>query len=112
MSGVLLSSKISVPPARSGEVLRPRLFGRLDAGLAGKLTLVSASPGSGKTTLISSWARQSGVPVAWLSLEPSDNDPNRFWVNFLAALQAIEASAGFELPGDLPAALPAAGLAA
>ena len=38
-------------------VHRPRLIERLDAGLRGKLTLISVPTGFGKTTLLSEWIR-------------------------------------------------------
>ncbi|WP_211237872.1 tetratricopeptide repeat protein [Cohnella panacarvi] len=60
----------------------------------GKLTLVSASAGFGKTTLIGDWIAGCGRPAAWLSLDKGDNDANRFLVHFVAALQTIEDSFG------------------
>jgi len=51
--------------------------------------LVSAPAGYGKTTLVSSWLREAGIPCAWLSLEDSDNDPVRFLQYLLTALQLI-----------------------
>ncbi len=53
------------------------------------LTLVSAPAGYGKSTLVSSWLRETGIPSAWLSLEESDNDPVRFLQYLLTALQEI-----------------------
>src|SRR4051794_8249665 len=46
----LLSTKLNVPPARTQLVVRPRLFECLEAGLRGKLTLIAAPAGFGKTT--------------------------------------------------------------
>ena len=51
--------------------------------------MVSAPAGYGKTTLVSSWLRETGIPSAWLSLEESDNDPVRFLQYLLTALQKI-----------------------
>jgi ATP/maltotriose-dependent transcriptional regulator MalT len=48
----LLMTKLYIPPLRSGTVARPRLIEWLNAGLNGKLTLISASAGFGKTTLL------------------------------------------------------------
>jgi LuxR family maltose regulon positive regulatory protein len=55
MSNPLLSTKLYIPRTRKGLVHRPRLIERLDAGLLGKLTLVSAPAGYGKTTLVTEW---------------------------------------------------------
>ncbi len=54
----LLDTKLYVPPVRPQLVPRPRLLARLDTGLAGKLTLLSAPAGFGKTTLLIQGLRQ------------------------------------------------------
>ena len=68
---------------------RGRLLESLDAGVQGRLTLLTGPAGSGKTVLLSSWATTAALPgpVAWLSLEAADNDPARFWSYLLAALR-------------------------
>ncbi|MCC6497340.1 MAG: hypothetical protein IT193_13895, partial [Propionibacteriaceae bacterium] len=77
MAGQLIATKLYVPNLRTGLVARPRLLERLELAAAAKLTLVSAPPGFGKTTLLAGWAREvaagSGL-VAWLSLDPADDD--------------------------------------
>lgn len=77
-------------------VLRPGLIQRLNDGLAAgcKLTLISASAGFGKTTLVSEWIAETKQPVAWLSLDEGDNDLARFLTYFIAALQTIAATTG------------------
>jgi LuxR family maltose regulon positive regulatory protein len=62
----------------------------LDAGVQGRLTLLTGPAGSGKTVLLSSWATTTAAlpgPIAWLSLDAADNDPARFWSYLLAALR-------------------------
>jgi len=59
-----------------------------------KLTLVSASAGFGKTTLVSEWIASCGRPVAWLSLDEGDDDPVRFVSYLVAALRTIKAGIG------------------
>jgi len=77
-------------------VLRLSLTERLNEGLSAgcKLTLISASAGFGKTTLVSEWVAGCKRPVAWLSLDEGDNDPARFLMYLVAALQKIEANIG------------------
>lgn len=85
----LLATKTFLPPIPEYLVSRPRLEQRLEAALRShhKLILVSAPPGSGKSSLVAAWAVRRAVPLAWVSLEANDNDPPRFWSYFLAAIQ-------------------------
>jgi LuxR family transcriptional regulator, maltose regulon positive regulatory protein len=96
MSESLLLTKLYIPPPRPKIVLRPRLITRLKEGLSAgrKLTLISASAGFGKTTLISEWVAVCERPVTWLSLDEEDNDPTRFLTYFIAALQTIAVNIG------------------
>ena len=96
MPAPILATKLYIPPPRPKVVLRPRLIERLNEGLSAgrKLTLISASAGFGKTTLVSEWVAGCGRPVAWLSLDEGDNDPTRFLTYLVAALQTIAANIG------------------
>jgi LuxR family maltose regulon positive regulatory protein len=80
----LLATKLFAPSAQPGFVSRPRLVEALDVGLGRGLVLISAPAGFGKTALLAEWSSQR--PVAWLSLDPGDSDPARFWRYALAAL--------------------------
>ena len=82
----LLSSNIRIPPLQQELVPRPRLVEKIRQGATRKLTLVSAPAGFGKTTLLSSWAAGHPGPVAWLSLDASDNEPGRFLGYLIRAL--------------------------
>ena len=97
----LISTKLFMPPLRKQAVSRRRLIDRLNAGLSeGKsLTLISASAGFGKTTLLSEWIgenkrREPNMGMAWLSLDESDSDPSRFLLYLLSALRCIDPSFG------------------
>src|SRR4030042_1669854 len=94
MSAQILATKLYIPPPRAKIVLRPRLIEQLNEGLVGKLTLISAPAGFGKTTLVSEWIASCGRPVAWLSLDDGDNDPARFISYLVKALQTIQAGIG------------------
>jgi LuxR family transcriptional regulator, maltose regulon positive regulatory protein len=102
----LLASKFYYPPHRMDFVERPHLLASLDAGLSGKLTLVSAPPGFGKTTLVSEWIRGCGHPAAWLSLDKTDNDPSRFFLYLIAALQRIDSEIGIDVQAVLEESQP------
>jgi LuxR family transcriptional regulator, maltose regulon positive regulatory protein len=90
----LLTTKLYVPHARTGLVLRQRLVEKLNAGMNCRLTLVSAPAGFGKTTLVSEWVAGCDRPVAWLSLDEADNDPVRFISYLISALQTIKVDIG------------------
>lgn len=90
----ILFTKLYMPPSRSQAVLRPRLVMKMNEGMHGRLTLVSAHAGFGKTTLVAEWAAGCGRPVAWLSLDEGDNDPVRFLHYLVAALRTVAANIG------------------
>jgi len=95
----LLSSKFFPPPLAARWVKRADLVARIEAGLDAlhPLTLVSAPAGYGKTAIVAEWAQRSRRPVTWLALDESDNEPLRFFMYFIAALQKVHASIGVEL---------------
>ncbi len=96
-----------IPPIRSGTVLRPRLLEKLEAGVEGRVILLSAPAGFGKTTLMAHWLLgDSGRPAAWLELDEGDNDPVRFWSYFTAALQKLWPTAGRDIVPMLTASRP------
>jgi len=62
----------------------------------GKLILVSAPAGFGKSTLLSEWIAEGNLAgsVAWLSIDQDDNDARRFWAYVLAAIQVVRPDIG------------------
>lgn len=90
----LLATKLYVPRPPPGFVPRPRLADKLSEALTRQLALVCAPAGFGKTALLADWSRQRSQQVAWLSLEPGDNDPVRFWRHAVAALDRVRPEAG------------------
>src|SRR5512140_449007 len=97
MPAAILATKLYIPPLRPGCVRRDRLIDRLNEGLASgrRLSLISASAGFGKTTLVSECINQQAeggrrkdessaaaihssslilhpFKVAWLSLDEGD----------------------------------------
>jgi LuxR family maltose regulon positive regulatory protein len=97
----LLATKLHVPRPRPGFLARPRLLERLTQATTRELTLVCAPAGFGKTSLLGEWARGSGTPVAWLSLDAGDSDPTRFWRYLAAALDQVRPGIGRQVAGLL-----------
>ena len=115
MSMPTLATKLYIPLPRPKAVLRPRLIEQLNEGLSSgcRLTLISASAGFGKSTLVSEWVAgcERGEPkvrVAWLSLDEGDSDPTRFLTYLIAALQTIVANIGAGMLSALQAPQPPA----
>src|SRR5918999_609887 len=97
MSRPLLETKLFAPTWRRGLIARPRLIERLNRGFDARLTLVSAPAGFGKTTLIAAWmaaCSDAQRPVAWLSLDHTDNHALSFWTYVIAALQRAAPGVG------------------
>jgi LuxR family transcriptional regulator, maltose regulon positive regulatory protein len=93
----LLATKVSIPRTRPDRLARSQLLQRLNEGMARQLTLVCTPAGFGKTTLLADWAATTSWPVAWLSLDPDDNDPARFWRYVVAALDRPSKGLGEQL---------------
>jgi LuxR family maltose regulon positive regulatory protein len=86
----LLATRFFVPLSPIACVSRPRLMDRLEQGLQVPVTLVSAPPGFGKSTLLSDWIQSRvSLRAAWLSLETSDHDWGLFFRYLIAAWQHI-----------------------
>lgn len=83
----IMATKLIIPPVTKGYLIRQHLNTRIIDGLKRKLTLISASAGSGKTSLLSDCLVRNSVPCAWYSLDRSDNVPERFWRYLYAALK-------------------------
>jgi LuxR family maltose regulon positive regulatory protein len=92
----------AVAEVRDGVVFRPGLVGLLSR--AGRVTEVSAPPGSGKTLLLRSWVGEAGLAerAAWVPVQGEERDPQRFWLSVLGALR--DTAAGSALVRPLTAA--------
>ena len=95
-SSGLLFTKLTRPPVTADWVDRPRLIEQLNHSLQqGRLTLVCASAGFGKTTLVSSWleglaaSQRPPTPAAWVSLDESDSDLVVFLRYCVAAIRTV-----------------------
>ncbi len=130
---MLLSTKLAPPRLPAALVVRERLLRDMDNALAHRLTVLSASAGWGKTTLLATWlsSRTEGrglrtetqsaalsaqssslsTQVAWVSLDELDNHLPQFWAAVVAALRisvpAVGATALTMLHAPEPPPLPA-----
>ncbi len=84
---LLLATKLSIPQCPLHFVPRARLMEKMS--VPGKLSIVNAPAGFGKSQLVSEWLRSSPVPLlaGWLSLDKGENDLHRFWSYVIASLE-------------------------
>ena len=77
-----------------------------------KITLISAPPGFGKTTLVTEWLALQDRPVAWVALNEDDSESQQFFDYVALAVQTID-GVGQSLSGLLqsPQAIPAKSMA-
>ena len=109
---VLVAAKLHVPALRAGMVSRGELVGRLAGAGDCKLVLVCAPAGWGKTSVLSQWHSAEPGVLAWVSLDPGDDDRVRFWSYVIAAVRTVVPEVGEaalaalpNAPGDLAGAV-------
>src|SRR4030067_169389 len=66
-------------PILRGVLLRERLFPLLDRKRQRPVIWVSGPPGSGKTTLITSYLEARQIPCLWYQVDKGDADPATFF---------------------------------
>ncbi|MBI5577145.1 MAG: hypothetical protein HY896_12385 [Deltaproteobacteria bacterium] len=92
-----LATKLRPPSMGVRHMPRPRLSAGGPVSGSFRLALVSAPAGSGKTTVLSEWyqeLRNKRRTAAWLSLDSFDNEPRRFLVQLISAVQSVRPEFG------------------
>jgi LuxR family transcriptional regulator, maltose regulon positive regulatory protein len=84
---------------------RGDLLAALDRAATGKVTVIAAPAGSGKTSLLRAWADRPGQPrrLAMLQVQRDQRDAQQFW---LALLDAVRQATGADSGAEPPAATP------
>jgi LuxR family maltose regulon positive regulatory protein len=92
----LPDTKFFVPRPRESLVRRDRLSERLRRATHAKVTLISAPPGFGKTTVLAAWlaSTSDGLIPVWVSLDPADNESSAFWFSVATAFHRAVPTAG------------------
>ncbi|WP_327139800.1 LuxR C-terminal-related transcriptional regulator [Nocardia sp. NBC_01327] len=90
---------------RSGLIDRRALVAALDRGTDKPVTIISAPAGSGKTSLLRSWAEGPGRTrrIAFVTVRPGQHDAQPFWLALLGAVRAAASDAGHAV---IPSATP------
>jgi LuxR family transcriptional regulator, maltose regulon positive regulatory protein len=96
---------LKVAPATPRLIDRSDLLAALDRAAAGKVTILSAPAGSGKTSLLRAWADRLGQPpgLAVVQVQRNQQDAQQFWLALLDAVrQATGADSGAEPSAGTP----------
>jgi LuxR family maltose regulon positive regulatory protein len=78
-----------MPHNTTGLINRPRLLEKLREALNYRLTLISAPPGYGKTTLAAQFARQMDCPLVWHTIEERERDVPNLHARSISVLNAV-----------------------
>jgi LuxR family maltose regulon positive regulatory protein len=94
-------AKLTPPALPARLVERRRLTQRINT----PLTLIYAPSGFGKSTLLNEWRQQCGRPVAWVTVTETENQPVRFWMLLVTAIQlslepAIDLAPYWQVTGE------------
>ena|SRR5258708_137759 len=86
---------------------RDDLLQTLDRAVSKRVTVISAPPGSGKTSLLRAWTDRSTSlrRVAFVSVDRDQHDAQRFWAVVLDAVRSAARSVDPETPPAGTAAL-------
>jgi LuxR family maltose regulon positive regulatory protein len=105
MSGANPRQAFDVAGATLRLIDRDDLLAALDRAAAKKVTIISAPAGSGKTSLLRSWAGRPAqrYRLAVLQVERGQHDAQQFWLALLGAVrQATGTARGAEPPAATP----------
>lgn len=98
-------AKITRPQTHQ-PLLRPRLLERIHSLRHLKLIWIAAAPGSGKTTLVSSYLQQYAIPHLWYRLDSGDSDLASFFHYLGMAIEQLASSGDPPLPALTPEFMP------
>lgn len=86
----LLSTKLKIPAPRKDYVVRRMLFEKLSQCTDMSVIFVRGGAGTGKTTLLSTFIRETGLEkVCWMSIDSTNANVYSFWVYFTAAVHVF-----------------------
>ena len=95
-----MSSPITALPIIPGAIERPRLMQQMQQVITHRLTLVSAPPGYGKTTVTSQLAHNISNPVAWHSIDRRQRDLPSLVAASIKSLEAVAPGISRHLPNN------------
>src|ERR1700689_2087051 len=92
--------------AEPGLIRRHNPVAALDRAAQKRVTIISASAGTGKTSLLRAWARQPGQAgrIPFMPARPGQHDMQLFWLTMQGAVRAAAGTSegGAQLPPVAP----------
>ena len=85
----VIEPKLMPPRVHPGMLRRTRLLEMLDDDGGASLTVLNATVGYGKTTLVRSWCIERREAVIWMTLDSADDDPVRLWTHLATAVERL-----------------------
>ena len=85
----VIEPKLMLPRVHAWTLRRARLLELLDDVDGAALTLLDATVGYGKTTLLRSWCAERPEPVIWMTLDARDDDPARLWTHLATGVERL-----------------------
>src|ERR1700681_2503277 len=88
----------------TGLIRRDDLLATLDRASLRKVTVISAPPGSGKTSLLRAWADRASKDrrFVFVSVPPDQQDAQQFWLAVLDAIRQRDVVADSRRRGAAP----------
>lgn len=97
MQILVLPTKLKRPSMTPHHIHRQQILHQLSRASSADLVLVSAPAGSGKSTAVSSWLRDSDQSAIWYSLDQWDNDVHVFLSYVVHGIHMIDQEVGRKL---------------
>ena len=85
----VIEPKLMLPRVHPGVLRRERLLEMLNDDGGESLTVLNATVGYGKTTLVRSWCVERPEAVIWVTLDSADDDPVRLWAHLATAVERL-----------------------
>jgi len=95
-----ISTKLKAPLPRNNYIARQELYEKLNNLEQYKMIVIKGAPGSGKTTLVSSFLKNNPSIndwTRWISLDQENNEPFSFWFYFIEALKDLLGEQGEDI---------------
>jgi LuxR family maltose regulon positive regulatory protein len=88
--------KMFAPTAYAGAIVRDGVMQRIDQHPSARVIVLQGPAGHGKSTALQQLKDRcalAGQLTGWLTLDAGDNDPERFFLHFLALVSSVQESA-------------------